>query len=1159
MRCNKCQKHNCTCNNYNNNSSYLIKLVADLQKRVDELESIDQSGFIRTINGKSASESSGNFNEEDPTVPSWAKSPNKPIYNIVDIPNLSTNINNKQDKISGKSLSTNDYTNEDKNLLINVSTNKVDKVSGKQLSTNDFTNSLKIKLEGLENYDDSSLINDISNLNSVVVNKVDKEINKGLVITSDINKLSDLDTQAEIDYKISQITVGEKGNVTPSTVPGDITINGVYRASEKGDYSNLSPGLEAKEGYATWFLKNNSTWTLYSEYNIVENNGNAPDYNSILTYKKGDLVSTDTNKIFKSLKPANLSTPINTSEDWVNDIQKNDNISFLDIKGGLISGIANVNPVGSDMTIGASSTNKYMTYLASFGDTFHVRTKGGISNRSWAFVSADNKVLAISTNTTSLQEETIIAPPFTNRLIINNLDSNLNVEVLKINSLSKKIVDNEKILDILNKNKGIQYWNINNTVPSQWFNNNGVIEKQDFTGNFIYTSRGIHISSISPGDAFQIFTVSSNTRRAFYFTDSSGNILSTALTFGNNITTPLWAIAPNNATNLYVNIINTDGINNTSVSKGFLIFKDNNYLSEISNKLNNYLPIINVIGKSYNNSIKYNSIYQNNGTTINDSLNRIYDANSGSIKIPCQSGDLIIVRGVGGFSGRLYCFATSNGTLFQQEPEYKAVSNADFSINPAVLKAPDNSSSCYINVRLDQPFDVIIISETLIKIILEYGGGDIEEAIELAQEALNKADEAINIAENANTTINNITYENGSGYEWFFHNATKRADYMLARQFNTAKANKMIATNLVNLKDVDVSNGGSIKFMHDATIQYHLGLSKLYCTSICNDVNNDDSSYSTNVYTALLIVDANSSGVISTSNYKKYIIGKNGDVLDGVTIKSGCGVPNSYLVGDILHILFTAEGTDNNWYEFHCEYNCMTDSVGIVRKAKLDGVDMTCLKISSYTTTPTVNGMVSINGSIAFLNGYYYACVCSVSWYKSGVILRTNNFQDWEFVSVPTFTGFESKAQFEGSMATINGDLFLALRQENWDTSDELNPVVLARLDAGGNVLENILVPSTTSRPAFFMRGTTELYLAYSTDTRFNTVIMRIDPANLKNSYPVQDIPFYGNYLTIFPRSLNLQYVCFTLGTTGVRVSSMNFGQRDSNFVMNALMDIISI
>ncbi len=51
---------------------------------------------------------------------------------------------NKVDKISGKQLSTEDYTTAEKNALAN----KVDKISGKQLSTEDYSTADKTKLSG---------------------------------------------------------------------------------------------------------------------------------------------------------------------------------------------------------------------------------------------------------------------------------------------------------------------------------------------------------------------------------------------------------------------------------------------------------------------------------------------------------------------------------------------------------------------------------------------------------------------------------------------------------------------------------------------------------------------------------------------------------------------------------------------------------------------------------------------------------------------------------------------------------------------------------------------------------------------------------------------------------------------------------------------------
>ena len=90
----------------------------------------------------------------------------KTLYNKVEKVNgkgLSTNdftnadkqkvntITNKVDKEEGKVLSSNDYTDEDKESVGTI-INKVDKEDGKGLSTNDFTNEDKEKLNSLSKY-----------------------------------------------------------------------------------------------------------------------------------------------------------------------------------------------------------------------------------------------------------------------------------------------------------------------------------------------------------------------------------------------------------------------------------------------------------------------------------------------------------------------------------------------------------------------------------------------------------------------------------------------------------------------------------------------------------------------------------------------------------------------------------------------------------------------------------------------------------------------------------------------------------------------------------------------------------------------------------------------------------------------------------------------
>ena len=102
-----------------------------------------------------------------------------------------------------------DVPEDMKKLAESVDANKVQKIQGKGLSTNDFTNELKRKLEGLNNYDDTDIKRDISVIkeeqqkqNENIENlQTDNEINK-----SDIASLKAEITELEEDVKANGIT-----------------------------------------------------------------------------------------------------------------------------------------------------------------------------------------------------------------------------------------------------------------------------------------------------------------------------------------------------------------------------------------------------------------------------------------------------------------------------------------------------------------------------------------------------------------------------------------------------------------------------------------------------------------------------------------------------------------------------------------------------------------------------------------------------------------------------------------------------------------------------------------------------------------------------------------------------------------------------------------
>ena len=161
-----------------------------------------------------------------------------------------------QKKEKGKVLSTNDYTNADKNKLASLKNyddsaiketlkNKVDKVDGKSLSTNDYTNKDKQKLNSLENYDDTEIRNKLSEVpfeksfgeNSAILKGGNNQtLSKNSVAFGKFNK-------ADINTTYS---VGIGSSDTKRKNAHEITNEGKHYILDVGDYDGTNPE-EAKD------------------------------------------------------------------------------------------------------------------------------------------------------------------------------------------------------------------------------------------------------------------------------------------------------------------------------------------------------------------------------------------------------------------------------------------------------------------------------------------------------------------------------------------------------------------------------------------------------------------------------------------------------------------------------------------------------------------------------------------------------------------------------------------------------------------------------------------------------------------------------------------------------------------------------------------------
>ena len=150
----------------------------------------------------------------------------------------------------------------------NLDTNKVDKVDGKGLSTNDYTNEDKAKLDSLENYDDTEITQEIEDIQAKDESQ-DTEIDKQSDL---IQKLKDNSINVTTE-EATQLQVQDA-----STVPAKLEV--------RGNHSQ-----ETREGYNIWdylsaVLSSAGGLTIEKDYEngyITVNGMPSKDYVSIVS------------------------------------------------------------------------------------------------------------------------------------------------------------------------------------------------------------------------------------------------------------------------------------------------------------------------------------------------------------------------------------------------------------------------------------------------------------------------------------------------------------------------------------------------------------------------------------------------------------------------------------------------------------------------------------------------------------------------------------------------------------------------------------------------------------------------------------------------------------------------------------------------------------
>ena len=262
-------------------------------------------------------------------------------------------LDNKVDKVSGKDLSTNDFTdaykqqiddnktaietlNGDSSIVGSVDSKvstaysnatsytdtecakKVDKVSGKGLSTNDFTDELKTKLDNLENYDDTALGNRVTaNENSITVLNGDTTVNGSVdkkVATCLTDSKSYTDTSIQNAIKQTAIVCDSKPTLNGTTITYyQGGVEKTITSDNKTKFYYTSGGIN----YSTIFIENTEFTDTVASVNFSDYVSKTNDVTSIYSGSDADktkIPNVGALDALKSLVDTELNEKVNVSD-----------------------------------------------------------------------------------------------------------------------------------------------------------------------------------------------------------------------------------------------------------------------------------------------------------------------------------------------------------------------------------------------------------------------------------------------------------------------------------------------------------------------------------------------------------------------------------------------------------------------------------------------------------------------------------------------------------------------------------------------------------------------------------------------------------------------------------------------------------------------------
>lgn len=201
-----------------------------------------------------------------PHVDAYTKQESDAKYATIEV------VNTKVDKVVGKQLSTEDYTSEEKEKLAGLSNyddskvkedinsntqaistltqtvdSKVDKIEGKSLSTEDYTSNDKTKLAGIEEGAQVNTITSVSGrTGDIVLSKTDVGLDN-IDNTSDLDKPISTATQSALDLKVDKVS-GKGLSTNDYTSEEKSKLEGIEAEANKYEHPTTSGNKHIPSG-----------------------------------------------------------------------------------------------------------------------------------------------------------------------------------------------------------------------------------------------------------------------------------------------------------------------------------------------------------------------------------------------------------------------------------------------------------------------------------------------------------------------------------------------------------------------------------------------------------------------------------------------------------------------------------------------------------------------------------------------------------------------------------------------------------------------------------------------------------------------------------------------------------------------------------------------